>query len=197
VFIGLNQRLQTLQARVATLCEHNYFDWLMGGLFFIEAIFFPIPIDPLLILSCLKKPQKAMYYGILATVASVAGGVTAYFLGALLWNAAGSKIITFCTSPETFQAACQSLEHYEAWAVLIAGFTPFPYKVIALVTGFCRISITPFIIFSLISRAARFILIATLAKRYGIKVQYYLDRYGTVLLIIFILICIMSFSCLK
>ncbi len=58
----------------------------MAALFFCEAIFFPIPIDPLLVLACLKKPNRAFYYGILATIASVLGGITAYFIGAFLWD---------------------------------------------------------------------------------------------------------------
>lgn len=195
--ISLNQRLHRLQLRLGDLCEHRHFDWLMAALFFSEAIFFPIPIDPLLILACLKKPYKSLYYGTIATIASVVGGVTAYWIGALLWNNLGLTLINVFTSPENFNAACFNLEAYEAWAVLIAGFTPFPYKVMALVTGFCQVSLGQFIIFSILSRAARFMLIAALAKRYGLKVQNYLDRYGTILIGLFILISVMSYSCLK
>lgn len=168
----------------------------MAALFFSEAIFFPVPIDPLLILACLKNQSKSFYYGLIATIASVLGGIAAYYIGAFLWDTVGLKIVNTFSSPQAFKNVCYKLERYEAWAVLIAGFTPFPYKAITLITGFCRVPVGPFIFFSLLSRGARFMLIAALAKRYGVKVQHYIDRYGTILLILFTLICIMSFSSL-
>lgn len=165
----------------------------MASLFFCEAIFFPIPIDPLLILACLKNSSRCLYYGMLATLSSVLGGITAYFIGIYLWETVGFKLINLVSTPENFKAACIKLETYESWAVLIAGFTPFPYKAITLATGFCGAPLGPFIVFSLISRGARFMLIAAFAKHYGLKVQQYIDRYGSYMLILFTLICIMSY----
>ncbi len=165
----------------------------MAVLFFCEAIFFPIPIDPLLILACLKNKKRSFYYGLLATVSSVLGGITAYFIGLYLWDTIGIKLINLISTPDNFKDACHKLEIYESWAVLIAGFTPFPYKAITLTTGFCQAPLWPFIVFSLISRGARFMLIAAFAKRYGIKVQQYIDRYGIYLLILFTLSCIISY----
>lgn len=196
MYIALNNYTKKLYHWLINLCNHKYFDQLMVALFFCEAIFFPIPIDPLLVLACLKKPNRAFYYGILATIASVLGGITAYFIGAFLWDLVGIKLINYISSPEVFALACHKLATYEAWAVLIAGFTPFPYKAITLTTGFCRVPLIPFIIFSLISRGARFILIAALAKRYGIKVQQSIDQYGIYLLILFTIISIMSYCLL-
>ena len=189
----IKQQTQKVYNWLLNLCDHRYFDAILAILFFCEAIFFPMPIDPLLILACLKSRRKAFYYGILATISSVLGGITAYFIGAYLWDLIGIKLVNFFSTPQAFAKACFQLEIYESWAVLIAGFTPFPYKVITLGTGFCHAPLMPFIIFSLISRGARFILLAALAKRYGLKVQQYLDRYGMYLLILFILISIMSY----
>lgn len=191
--IALEQRTKKLYYWLINLCNYKYFDVLMAALFFIEAIFFPIPIDPLLILACLKNQAKWWYYATIATLASTIGGITAYYIGALVWSTIGIKIINYFSSPHDFELACHQLALYESWTVLIAGFTPFPYKVMALITGFCHLPISPFIFFSLISRGGRFILIAALAKRYGTNVQRYLDRYGMILLIIFILICIVSY----
>ncbi len=193
MYIALNRQTKRLYLWLIQLCDHKHFDLVMSFLFFIEAIIFPIPIDPLLIIASVQRPSKNWYYGILATVSSVLGGITAYFIGALLWDSVGHKLILMLSSPENFQVVCHKLTIYESWAVLIAGFTPFPYKVITLVTGFCRVPLGPFIIFSIISRGLRFMLIAALAKRYGTKVQNYIDRYGLILLMLFTLICIASF----
>ena len=193
MYIALEEKTKKLYQWLINLCNGKRFDALMALLFFIEAIFFPLPIDPLLIIACLKNQAKCFYYAAIATFSSVAGGVTAYYIGTFLWHELGLKIITYFASPDSFNIVCHQLEKYESWAVLMAGFTPFPYKAMALVTGFCRVPIGPFIIFSLISRGSRFVLIAALAKRYGVEVQHYIDRYGIILLIIFTLVCLMSY----
>lgn len=193
MYIALEQKIKKLNRWLINLCAHKHFQVLMAILFFAEAIFFPIPIDPLLIVACLKRQDQCFYYATVATIASVLGGITAYLIGFLLWDNLGIKIINYFAAPDSFKNVCYQLERYESWAVLIAGFTPFPYKIMALVTGFCRLPIGPFIIFSLISRASRFVLIAFLAKRFGTKVQHYIDRYGMLLFIIFILICTISY----
>lgn len=193
MYIALKKKTNKLYGWLIGVCDSRYFDVLMALLFFAEAIFFPLPIDPLLIIACLKNQAKCFYYAALATFASVAGGAAAYCIGTFLWNEIGSKIIAHLSAPDNFNIICYQLEKYESWAVLIAGFTPFPYKVMALMSGFCSIPIKPFIIFSFVSRGARFILIAFLAKKYGTKVQHYIDRYGMILLIIFTLVCFMSY----
>ena len=192
MYIALNKYTKKLYSWLIHLCDHQHFDILLAILFFCEAIFFPIPIDPLLVLACLKNKTRFLYYGMLATVSSVLGGITAYFIGVYLWDTIGIRLISLISTPKNFDLACHKLEIYESWAVLIAGFTPFPYKAITLTTGFCRAPLGPFIIFSLISRGARFMLIAAFAKRYGTKVQQYIDHYGTYLLILFTLIFIIS-----
>lgn len=191
--IALERKNKNLYNWLINLGNHKHFQVLMTVLFFAEAIFFPIPIDPLLILGCLKQQSKCFYLASIATIASVLGGITAYGIGYLLWDNLGSKIINNFAAPDSFATVCHQLELYESWAVLIAGFTPFPYKAVALITGFCRAPIWPFIIFSLISRGSRFMLVAFLAKRFGTKVQYYVDRYGVLLLIIFMLVSVVSY----
>jgi membrane protein YqaA with SNARE-associated domain len=197
VYLSINKPIKKLYDRLIGLSEHRYIDVLLSVLFFIESIFFPIPIDPLLILACMRKPAKSLYYGMIATVASVLGGITAYYIGAFLWDTLGIKIIDIFSSKKTFDTVCQKYEMYEAWTVLMAGFTPFPYKAITLSAGFCRLPITTFVIYSAISRGARFMLIAGFTKHYGAKVQYYIDHYGTILLILFTVICILSFGSLR
>jgi len=162
---------------------------LLAFLFFVEAIFF-VPVDPLLILYCIEDRAQAFYFATVATLSSVAGGLMAYFIGYAIWESCGRVLVGLLFSPETFNQVVHSYEQYESWAVLIAGFTPIPYKAITLTAGFCKLPLIPFIIFSMIGRGARFYLIAFGIHFWGEKVKEYIDRYFNLLVIFFTLLVV-------
>ena len=169
--------------------------WL-SGLFFIEAFFF-IPVDPLLILYCVQNRKKSFTYATIATLSSVAGGVFGYFIGAALWNSVGVKLVSWAISEQTFAKAVLTYKTYQNWAVFIAGFTPLPYKAITLSAGFCGLPIIPFIICSLLSRGARFFLVAGILRIWGEQVRRFIDRFFNQLLILFVFLVAISFWFLK
>ena len=181
----------------------QWYDWMgqhvrkpyavpfLAFLFFIEAIFF-IPVDPLLILYCVENQKKSFYFSIIATVSSVTGGVLGYIIGSTIWNALGSTLVSYVMSEQSFAAALQYFKTYEIWAVLIAGFTPIPYKAITLAAGFCKLPILPFIVCSFIARGARFFLVASVIYIWGKSVKYYIDRYFNFLVLLFVIITIMA-----
>ena len=164
--------------------------------FFIEAIFF-FPADPLLILFCVERPKKSFYYATIATIASVIGGVAAYYLGMTVWNLIGQKLIALFTSPETFAYLCDQYQKYQNWAVLIAGFTPLPFKAVTLTAGFCRLPLFPFIICSIIARGARFFLVAALIHQWGKQIKEYIDKHFNTLVLLFIFLVIVTVWILK
>lgn len=167
-------------------------DLWLSGLFFIEAFFF-IPVDPLLMLFCIENRHKSLYYATIATLSSVAGGLFGYFIGAVLWEGVGTTLVNLVISQEAFDAAILKYKLYQNWAVLIAGFTPLPYKAITLSAGFCRLSIVPFIICSLISRGARFFLVSGAIFIWGKRIKVFIDRYFNQLVILFTLLIIGGF----
>ncbi len=169
--------------------------WL-GGLFFIEAVFF-VPVDPLLVLFCVHNNKKSIKYATIATISSVAGGVFGYAIGSLMWQSVGIKLVSWFISQETFNTAVLKYKLYQNWAVLIAGFTPLPYKAITLSAGFCRLPIIPFILFSFIARGARFFLIALSIRIWGPQIKVFIDRYFNQLVILFTILLIASFWLLK
>lgn len=169
-----------------------YADAWLAGLFFIEAFFF-IPVDPLLILFCIKNSKKSLYYATVATLSSATGGVFGYFIGFSLWGSVGIKLVNWCISEATFFKAVQTYKLYQNWAVLIAGFTPLPYKAVTLSAGFCKLPLAPFIFFSIISRGARFFLIAGALRIWGAQVKDFIDRYFNQLVILFTILVIASF----
>ncbi len=169
--------------------------WL-SALFFMEAIFF-IPVDPLLILYCVQNSKKSFLYATIATISSVMGGITGFLIGKLMWNSIGINMVKWIISEATFNSAIMKYKLYQNWAVLIAGFTPLPYKAITLSAGFCGLSIIPFITFSFISRGSRFFLMAGAIKVWGAQIKDFIDQYFNQLVILFTIILVASFWLLK
>ena len=193
---------------LATLSLKRLYDWfgrqvhspyatpLLIFLFFIEAIFF-VPVDPLLILYCIEDRTKAFYYATLATLASVAGGIAAYYIGYAIWESVGQWLVHALFTQEQFDHAVHQYKLYESWAVLIAGFTPLPYKVVTLTAGFCKLPLVPFVVYSFISRGARFFLEAGIIRIWGAQIKEYIDRYFNLLVILFTALVIITFRFIR
>ncbi len=171
-------------------------DIILAGFFFIEAIFF-FPADPLLILFCVERPRKSFYYATIATLASVAGGVAAYYIGMAVWATIGHTLINIFASPETFDYLCEQYRLYQNWAVLIAGFTPIPFKAVTLTAGFCRLPLLPFIICSFIARGARFYLVGAVVHQWGKQIRNFIDQNFNTLVLTFLFLVILTVLILK
>lgn len=170
--------------------------WLIF-LFFIEASCFLIPVDPLLILFCIQNRSKSWMYATIATLASVAGGVFGYMIGALLWESVGMALVNALISQETFLSLVAKYKLYQNWAVMIGGFTPIPYKAVTLSAGFCKLPILPFIFYSLLSRGARFFLVAGAIWLWGERIKKFIDHYFNYLVVAFTFILLASTSFLR
>jgi len=169
---------------------------IFAFLFFIEAIFF-IPVDPILIMFCLERRSQSLFYAAVATLSSVLGGFMAYLIGSTLFDTLGLRIINIFSSMETFNRITNLYRSYESYAVLFSSFTPFPYKIVTLSAGFCKLPLIPFITCSLIGRGARFFLVAYIIKKHGAQVQQFIDRYFNYLVIIFTLFILLCMVFLK
>lgn len=192
----ITQKIRAVYDWMGTFVHSPYATVLLALFFFIEAIFF-LPTDPLLILFCVERQKRAFYYATIATLFSVLGGITAYFIGLLVWATVGNFLITLFTSPETFARLCEQYKLYQNWAVLIAGFTPIPFKAVTLTAGFCKLPLIPFIICSTIARGARFYLIAATATWWGKALKQAIDTHFNKLVGIFIILVALSLWVLK
>lgn len=170
--------------------------WLFF-LFFIESSVFIIPVDPLLILFCVKKRHHAFWYASIATAASVLGGLLGYLIGWVLWDSIGVYIVRWFISEQTFNDVVAQYKKYEVLAVLIGGFTPVPYKAVTVSAGFCKLPLIPFMFYSLIARGARFFLVAGAIRLWGKRIETMIDRFFNYLVIAFVLIVVLSVSFLK
>jgi membrane protein YqaA with SNARE-associated domain len=144
-----------------------------------------------------RKKNYSFYYAAFATVSSVVGGIFGYFIGFVLWDSIGIRLVNWIISEATFNNVVAKYALYQNVAVLIAGFTPVPYKAVTVSAGFCKLSFFPFVGYSLIARGARFYLVAGAIYLWGNQIKDFIDNFFNYLVIAFSLIVILSFSILK
>jgi len=150
--------------------------WTMGAISFAESSFFPIPPDVMLIPMALARPERAYVMAAWCMVASVAGGLVGYAIGALLYDSVGAwliKLYGYGDKVEMFRAA---YAQWGAWIILLKGLTPIPYKIVTITSGFAGYNLPLFILFSLIARGGRFFLLAFLLHRYGVRARYFIEK---------------------
>ena len=189
-------RIKRFYDRMGKKVYSPYANILLGFLFYLEAIFF-LPTDPILIVYCIERRDRALLYATIATISSVLGGITSYVLGSYLWEMAGQQIIyntylNFLFSPEKILAAMDSYRQNEVFAIFFAGFTPVPYKLATLTAGFCKLNIIPFIVCSFFARGARFYGLAIIIKIFGVQLKETIDRYFNIILVLTLVIIALS-----
>ena len=117
------------------MAEHRHALWVLAFVAFIESSVFPIPPDILMIPMIIAAPRRAFVIAGVATVSSVLGGMFGYWIGAVLFDSIGQPILALYGQEAHFDTFAQNYNAWGAWAVLIAGVTPFPYKVITILSG--------------------------------------------------------------
>jgi membrane protein YqaA with SNARE-associated domain len=156
--------------------EKRHAGWVMGAVSFAESSFFPIPPDVMLVPISLARPDRAYYYATLCTVTSVAGGVLGYLIGSLLYDSLGHWLIQvygYGGKVEEFRAA---YAQWGAWIILLKGLTPIPYKLVTITSGFAGYNFPLFVLFSIITRGARFFILAFLLHRYGAQAREIIEK---------------------
>ncbi|RUT29408.1 DedA family protein [Arsenicitalea aurantiaca] len=148
----------------------------LAGVSFVESSFFPIPPDLLLIPMCVAEPRKAWLWAGVATVFSVLGGLLGYFIGAMLFEPVAHPILEFYHYADRFEAFQLAFNEWGLLIVFIAGFTPFPYKVITIASGLTGLGLPAFIIASIIARASRFFLVAGLLYFFGEPIRLFIEK---------------------
>ncbi|MBI5778398.1 MAG: DedA family protein [Planctomycetes bacterium] len=171
--------------------------WALFVLAVAESSFFPIPPDILLIALGLSIPTKSFRYALICSVGSVLGGVIGYYIGYGLYETVGSYVVNLYNLQEAFDKISCMYQDNAFMAVAIAGFTPIPYKVFTIAAGVCRINLWIFILASILSRSARFFIVATIIRFGGAPAKRFIDRYFNLLTIIFVVLLVGGFLLIK
>jgi len=156
--------------------RHPKAAWVLGFLSFAESSFFPVPPDVMLAPMSLAKPHRAWWYATITTVTSVLGGVFGYLIGAFFFDLIAPWLET-SRYWDPFQLAKAWFLQWGFWAVLIAGFSPIPYKVFTIAGGVVGMPLVPFVLASLVGRGGRFYLVAGLMRWGGSRMENMLERY--------------------
>lgn len=173
---------------------------------FTESIFFPIPPDVLLIALALGNVNKSFLFALYCTIGSVSGAFIGYGLGYYTWIANNGEFTAFASfffnnipgfSVDLFNSIKTLYNQWDFWVIFTAGFTPIPYKVFTVTAGVFDINLAMFFIASLISRGARFFLVAFLIWKYGPGIKQFIEKYFNWLALGFTVLLIGGFVLIK
>ncbi len=182
---------------VLRMADHRHALWVLAFVAFIESSIFPIPPDILMIPMILARPSRAFLIAGVALVASVAGGVLGYAIGALAFDTLGAPILNALGKADSMAAFNMRFNDMGFWAVLAAGITPFPYKVITIMSGWTAMPIGTFIATSILARGIRFFLVASLLWRYGAPVRDFIEKRLGLMFTLFIILLFGAFYMVK
>lgn len=173
---------------------------------FAEASFFPIPPDVLLIALALGLRERALRFAMICSTASVIGAVFGYAIGTFAWWGEAGQFSDFANwfftnipgfTEEIFFNIQNLYNEWDFWVIFTAGFTPIPFKVFTVSAGAFDINFFMFIVASLVSRSARFFLVAGLIWKYGEPIRGFIDKYFNLLAIAFTVLLVGGFVGIK
>ncbi|MCZ6802275.1 MAG: DedA family protein [Nitrospirae bacterium] len=156
---------------------------------FAESSFFPLPPDVLLMALTLGDPSLGMYYAAVSTAGSVLGGIFGYGIG---WQG-GRPILHRFVGEERIKFIHDKFQQYEGWAILVAGFTPVPYKIFTIGAGTFAVNFRIFVLASLVSRGARFFLVAGTIQMLGPWMKEVLEKYFNIFTLVFFILLALGF----
>ena len=152
-------------------------EWWLAAFAFIEASFFPVPPHPLLGLMCLAAPRKAIRFAVIATLASVAGGLLGYMIGAFVYDTVGHQLLALLGLTDSFPKAACYLREYGVEIIVVKGATPIPFKLLTITAGFIHMPLLPFLLASLVSRSISFMIVGVLFRLFGAPIKRFIDKY--------------------
>lgn len=171
--------------------EGPYATFVLFAVAFAESSFFPIPPDVLLLPMALAAREKAWRYALICTVGSVVGGLLGYAIGAWLYESLGQWIIQTYHMQEAFQRFHDEFNEWGVYVILAKGLTPIPFKLVTIASGVAALPIVPFVLAAIVTRAARFYLVAGLVRKFGEPIRTFVEKYlnwvalGVLVVIIF------------
>lgn len=179
------------------LAGHRHALWALAIVSFAESSIFPIPPDILMIPMLLARPNRAFLIASVCLIASVLGGIAGYAIGALFYDQIGAPILAALGKADAMAEFNARFNDLGFWPVLIAGLTPFPYKVITIMSGWTGLPLGTFIVTSIIARGIRFFVIAALLRQFGAPLRDFIERRLGLMFTVFIIILLGGFYAVR
>ncbi|WP_147093711.1 YqaA family protein [Swaminathania salitolerans] len=188
---------QPLYRRTLALAASRHAGWWLFGIAFAEASFFPVPVDLLLIPMVLAQREHAFRLATICTAGSVAGALFGWIIGAFLLMHVALPIVQFYHAEHSLAVLQEKFRHYGVMIILLKGLTPIPFKIVTLAAGASHFPILPFLGACLVTRAARFFLVAGLLRLYGASIRDFLERRLTLVMTGFLFLVIAGILALR
>jgi membrane protein YqaA with SNARE-associated domain len=182
-----------LYQRILLLAESRHAPFALAAVAFAESSFFPIPPDVILIPMSLATPRRAWRYAAIATIASVLGGIVGYGIGALLYDTLGQWLIHLYGYADRMAALKETYARWGALVILIKGLTPIPYKLVTIVSGLLGYNFATFVLLSVVTRGARFFILAGALNRFGDPLRAALERHFALFLGLIAIVIVVGF----
>ena len=168
--------LRRLYDRVLLLAASPRAPLWLALVSFAESSFFPVPPDALLVPMALARPDRAWRLATICTISSVVGGMLGYFIGYALLDQVALPLIRFYHMQDRMDAFVQGFNKWGLLIILVKGLTPIPYKIVTITSGLAGFSFPKFVAASVVTRGARFFLLAALLRRFGAPVRAFIEQ---------------------
>ncbi|MBN9478669.1 MAG: DedA family protein [Bordetella sp.] len=188
--------LRKLYDWVFSLARHRHATRSLAVVSFAESSFFPIPPDVMLAPMVLARPERAYVYALVCTVASVLGGIAGYAIGYFL-EPVGLQMLAWLGKAETFEASKVLFQQHGAWVILIKGLTPIPFKLITIASGIFQFNLALFIALCVVTRGARFFLVAFVLRRWGPPMLAIIEKRLALFTVLFLVLLVGAFFMVK
>ena len=175
------------------LAESPHALWALAVVAFAESSVFPIPPDVIMIPMIIAPPKRAFLIAGVALAASVTGGIAGYLIGWGLFESVGRPVLAFYHMTDKFDEFRAAYNDWGAWAVLIAGVTPFPYKVITILSGATGLNFAVFMVASVVARGLRFFVVAGLLWQFGAPIRDFIEKRLGLMFILFVALLLGGF----
>jgi membrane protein YqaA with SNARE-associated domain len=162
---------EPIYSTILAWAKHKHAERYLAGVSFAESSFFPIPVDIMLAPMVLADKDKAWRLATITTIMSVFGGMFGYLIGAFFFEAYGDEILNYFHAHATFESIKEKYAAHGILIILLAGFTPVPYKIFTIASGVLGIAFLPFVLLSLVGRGGRFFMVAGLVRLGGDKLE--------------------------
>ena len=185
--------IKILYNKTMALAGHPQAIFLLGAVSFIEASFFPIPPDVMLIPMVLMNPSRAWLFALVATAFSVLGGVFGYIIGTFSYEHIAEPLLYSLGKEAEMANFSNNYNEIGFWAVITAGISPIPYKVVTIMSGATNLNFAVFLGASMASRGVRFFVVAGLLHFYGHEIRDFIERYLNWVFMLFVILLVVGF----